>query len=255
MTPFVNKYKELRSEFHGLVFIPVTDVQSKGLIWYSYHNMFFIPISIGLFLLFLLLVPALMVLAPAVAFSKLGLNPGCGYMYFLSSLLLSGVNIPIYRRQVPINLSYDEITLLFYRFMGIKPPYVSGQTIAVNLGGAVLPCLLSLYLIPRVPNELIVLGVLFASISAFLLSRPVQGVGIVMPAFVPPIVAAAVGLALSHQYAPQIAFVSGTLGTLIGADLMRLNQLRTIGAPFLSIGGAGVFDGIYLVGLISVLLA
>ncbi|RME68223.1 MAG: DUF1614 domain-containing protein, partial [Nitrospirae bacterium] len=214
-----------------------------------------IPISIGLFLLFLLMVPLLMLLVPAVAFSKLGLNPWCGYMYFLACLFTSGINIPVYRRQLITDIEYDEISALFYRFFGIRPPYVAEETVAVNLGGAVLPCLLSLYLLFSVPQDLAIAGTLMVSLGAYILSRPVRGIGIVMPAFVPPLLSAIVGLMLSRQYAPQIAFVSGTLGTLIGADLLRLRQFRNLGAPFLSIGGAGVFDGIYLVGLVSVLLA
>jgi uncharacterized membrane protein len=45
------------------------------------------------------------------------------------------------------------------------------------------------------------------------------------------------------------------MGTLIGADLLRVHQIKKLGSPFMSIGGAGIFDGIYLVGLVSVLLA
>jgi len=45
------------------------------------------------------------------------------------------------------------------------------------------------------------------------------------------------------------------MGTLIGADIIRLPQIRKLDAPCMSIGGAGVFDGIFLVGLVSVLLA
>jgi uncharacterized membrane protein len=52
----------------------------------------------------------------------------------------------------------------------------------------------------------------------------------------------------------QIAYVGGTLGTLIGADLLNLRRVEGIGAPVVSIGGAGTFDGVYLTGLISVLL-
>jgi len=48
--------------------------------------------------------------------------------------------------------------------------------------------------------------------------------------------------------------VSGTLGTLLGADIMNLNEIRDLGAPVASIGGAGTFDGVFLSGLISVLL-
>jgi uncharacterized membrane protein len=68
-------------------------------------------------------------------------------------------------------------------------------------------------------------------------------------------VAAAAAVLIARDSAPQVAYVSGVLGTLIGADLLRLPQMKELGSTILSIGGAGVFDGIYLVGLVSVLLA
>ena len=52
-----------------------------------------------------------------------------------------------------------------------------------------------------------------------------------------------------------IAYVSGTLGTLIGADLLNLHHIAELGAPMASIGGAGTFDGIFLTGIIAALLA
>lgn len=42
---------------------------------------------------------------------------------------------------------------------------------------------------------------------------------------------------------------------MIGADLMNLHRLAELGAPIASIGGAGTFDGIFLTGLLAVLLA
>jgi uncharacterized membrane protein len=56
-------------------------------------------------------------------------------------------------------------------------------------------------------------------------------------------------------HAAPLAYVSGSLGTLIGADLLNLPSLRSLGAPVASIGGAGTFDGIFLTGIIAVLLA
>ena len=41
---------------------------------------------------------------------------------------------------------------------------------------------------------------------------------------------------------------------LIGADLMTWRRLPELGAPVVSLGGAGTFDGIYITGLVSVLL-
>ncbi len=217
--------------------------------------MFFLPISITLFLLFLFLIPLLLVLAPAVAFAKLGLNPFCGYTFFILCLLGSGINIPVHREKRPYSIPFDELSLLVHRFLGIRLPRTQEQIIAVNVGGALLPTLLSLYLLGRTPLDLAVLATAITTAVSFSLSRPVKGVGIVMPAFVPPIVAAIVAIVLSKEYAPQIAYISGVMGTLIGADLLRLPQIRRLEPAFLSIGGAGVFDGIYLVGIVSVLLA
>ena len=87
------------------------------------------------------------------------------------------------------------------------------------------------------------------------MAQPVKGVGIAVPIFVPPILAAAVALILSRRRAAPLAFIVGTLGTLIGADLMNLGNIAGLGAPVASIGGAGTFDGVFLVGIIAVLLA
>jgi uncharacterized membrane protein len=59
---------------------------------------------------------------------------------------------------------------------------------------------------------------------------------------------------LSHA-THVIAYVSGVLGTLIGADLMNLNRVADLGAPVTSIGGAGTFDGVFLTGILAVLVA
>jgi uncharacterized membrane protein len=55
--------------------------------------------------------------------------------------------------------------------------------------------------------------------------------------------------------APVIAYISGTLGTLIGADLLNLRRLGELGAPVVSIGGAGTFDGVFLAGVLAAFLA
>src|SRR6266496_3104078 len=92
-------------------------------------------------------------------------------------------------------------------------------------------------------------------IRCLLLARPVKGVGIVLPGLVPPVVAAITALAISEPLAPALAYVAGVLGTLVGADLLNLPRIRKLGAPVASIGGAGTFDGIFLSGLLAVLIA
>jgi uncharacterized membrane protein len=83
----------------------------------------------------------------------------------------------------------------------------------------------------------------------------VPGVGIAVPVFVPPVATALVALLLARENAAALAYVSGSLGTLIGADLLNLDAVRGLGAPVASIGGAGTFDGIFLTGIMAVLLA
>ena len=73
--------------------------------------------------------------------------------------------------------------------------------------------------------------------------------------FIPPIAAAVSALILSPAHPLTIAYVSGVLGTLIGADLLNLRKIPKLGAPVASIGGAGTFDGVFLTGIIAVLLA
>jgi uncharacterized membrane protein len=87
------------------------------------------------------------------------------------------------------------------------------------------------------------------------MAHPVPGVGIAVPVLVPPVAATAVAVILSWRYAPALAFISGTLGTLIGADLLNLGKIQGLGAPIASIGGAGTFDGIFTTGILAVLLA
>ena len=72
---------------------------------------------------------------------------------------------------------------------------------------------------------------------------------------VPPLAAALLALLLAPGNAPPVAYVAGTLGTLIGADLLHLPDLRRFDTQLLSIGGAGVHDGIFFAGLVAALLA
>ena len=70
-----------------------------------------------------------------------------------------------------------------------------------------------------------------------------------------PLITAAVALLISRTSGPAVAYVSGSLGTLIGADLLNLGKIQGLGAPIASIGGAGTFDGIFQTGIVAVLLA
>jgi uncharacterized membrane protein len=131
-----------------------------------------------------------------------------------------------------------------------------GTVIAVNVGGALIPGLMSIYLL--VKNRLWGVGLLATACVTALchfLADPVPGVGIALPVFVPALATAVVALLLSRAHAAPLAYVSGSLGTLIGADLLNLDKLQGLGAPIASIGGAGTFDGVFLIGIVAVLIA
>jgi uncharacterized membrane protein len=131
-----------------------------------------------------------------------------------------------------------------------------GTVIALNLGGAIIPTILSIYLLVQHRLYLPALaGVAIVSVVLFWLARPTEGVGITLPILLPPIITALVALMLDYEAAAPLAYISGTLGTLVGADLLHLGSLQTMHAPIASIGGAGTFDGIFMIGLLAMLLA
>lgn len=135
-------------------------------------------------------------------------------------------------------------------------PDAGGTVLAVNLGGAIIPAALSAYLlVTHAPLGAALAAVVIVAVAVHRLARPVPGVGIAVPLVAPPLLAAAVALLLAPDAAPAVAYVGGVLGTLIGADLTNLRRLGQLGGPVASIGGAGTFDGIFVTGILAVLLA
>ena len=177
-------------------------------------------------------------------------------MCLFLALMGSYVNIPVKE----ISTREPVLTGQVINFFGVRyiiPPLeVERHTIiAVNLGGAIIPVLISVFLITQVDLIDAILGILVMTLIIHRMARPVIGLGIAVPALIPPILAALVALIISPHQAPMVAYISGTLGSLIGADLFNLKKIPSLRAPVASIGGAGTFDGIFLTGIISVLLA
>jgi uncharacterized membrane protein len=207
----------------------------------------------GLYALLLAMV-ALRVLS--YAYVQLGLRPGGVLAVLLLSLLGSYVNIPLFQLPAEPMVRSQEIVFAGMHYMVPVARDWPGTIVAVNVGGAVIPTLLSLYLIIR--NQLYgraLVGVAVVTVVCHMLAHPVPGLGIAVPVFIPPVTAAIVAVVLARRVAGALAYVSGSLGTLIGADLLNLDKIRGLGAPVASIGGAGTFDGIFVCGLIAVLLA
>ncbi|MHB8840921.1 MAG: DUF1614 domain-containing protein [Candidatus Aquicultor sp.] len=205
-------------------------------------------------IVFALLLSLLLVLfifnAIAISFTKLGLTPTQTFSIFVGTIIGGYINIPISRRRVIIT---DRRRMPFPFFY--YPPRVAEQVLFINVGGALIPILLSLYFLPNAPLAPTAIATLVIAVVSKLLARVVPGVGITLPAFIPPIVAALLALLLApHNNPAAVAYISGSIGTLVGADLLNLRKIRKVGSLAVSIGGAGVFDGIFLVGIIAALL-
>lgn len=190
------------------------------------------------------------------AYMRLGVSSSAALLLLFGSLVGSYFNIPVAELPEQRVLAGQEIEFFGMRYEVPTLVEWPGTVIAVNVGGAFIPSLMSLYLL--VKNQLWVRGFLAtagAAIACHFLARPVSGLGIAEPVFVPSVTAAAVSLLLSRQFAAPLAYISGSLGTLIGADLLNLGKIQGLGTPTASIGGAGTFDGIFLTGIVAVLLA
>jgi uncharacterized membrane protein len=198
------------------------------------------------------------------AFTKLGFSWEHALLMLLASLIGSGINIPVAKLESKEPVAQDE----YIRVFGVtyRIPVVREMTrytvLAINVGGAVIPTLVSIWLLYKFQASLpyAIACVTIVAIVMYITARPVKGLGIVTPAWLPPLIAALAALSMTYvfnapdQYIFVLAYVGGTLGTLIGADIMNLNKIRDLGAPIASIGGAGTFDGVFLSGLIAVLL-
>ena len=190
-----------------------------------------------------------------LVFAKIGIPPEHIFTALFLTLVGSFINIPI--KRIPQEAMSDERSVSFFGIRYRIPQVEKPETVlAINLGGAIIPSVISIYLLFKTGlwvKGLAVTGIM--SLVTHWLAKPVKGVGIAMPAFIPPLVAAVLSVIFSYDNAPAIAYIGGTLGTLIGADILNLEKIKDLGAPVASIGGAGTFDGIFLSGIMAVLLA
>ena len=231
-------------------------------------RVFYNPFSIMFMFLLLLLLSVIVVILffslASTAFTKIGFTWYDALLLLIFSLLGSHINIPVakLRSKTPVvEREYVRFMGMIYR-LPFKKTVQKQTTLAVNIGGAIIPGLVSLYLMLKFPEAIFysIVGISLVAVVTYLVSKPVKGVGIVTPILVSPIVAALGAIfivsafSIPHDLIFVIAYTGGTLGTLIGADIFNLNKIRDLGAPVASIGGAGTFDGIFLAGVIAVLL-
>jgi uncharacterized membrane protein len=222
--------------------------------------MIYLPVTLLLFLLFLLLFPfiwlAITIDVVQIAVAKLGFSPNVALLLFAAIVLGSTINIPLYERVSRVTVVSDLADLWISHFWGIPLRKLEQKTVvALNVGGGLIPTLLAIYEFTR-SNPLMILAVsAIVTLVSYFSVQIVPGIGIQMNSLVAPLTAAMVSLLVTGGVgAAPIAFAGGVLGTLIGADLLHLREIESMTPGVLSIGGAGVFDGIALCGLFALLL-
>jgi len=195
--------------------------------------------------------------AVSIAFGKLGLTAGSGMLLLMSCIAGSLVNMPLFQMRANGEVRPNRPPMPMPWLQRFQQPFYGRTVVAINLGGAIIPVAFSLYLLATqsLPFVALVLAIAGQSAVCYVFSRPVPGLGIAMPVLVPPITAAVLAVTLGGEQSAPLAYIAGTLGVLIGADLMRVNDIRELGVPVASIGGAGTFDGVFITGIVAVLLA
>lgn len=189
------------------------------------------------------------------AYRRIGIPQGAMFGIMLGSLAGSAINLPVGRVHGKPERAVQQVQIFGRRYRVPVERPATTTTVAVNLGGAIVPTAVSVYLL--IHDSIwwqAAIGVAFVAAIVHLIARPVEGVGIEVPGIIPPLLAAGIALLVAPHMAAPVAYVSGSLGTLIGADLTNIDKLKSLGGGTASIGGAGTFDGVFLSGIVAVLL-
>ena len=194
-----------------------------------------------------------------VAFEKTGFTRFQFLVILGVTLIGSYVDIPLWRiKGVRPTVVVREVRAFWVTYR--IPQYALTEVstiVALNVGGGLVPLVVTTLLLYGHPG--IWFGALVATaltaLAVHMVARYVDGVGIVAPTILPPIAAVLFSLPFAGSNLVITAYIAGTLGTLIGADLSNLGKISKGGTHVASIGGAGKFDGIFLTGIVAVLIA
>jgi uncharacterized membrane protein len=168
---------------------------------------------------------------------------------------------------VSLIFGFFEIIILDFNITNIYLFTHKNWMVGINMGGAVIPIILSIYLTykKKISLKSILLGIVIVAAFTFLITRADVTKGIVasfpyylIPAFSASIISIIIYWKQFKKAAP-LAYISGTIGVLIGADMFRLPELLRLSHELTSpknaiIGGANVFDMVYITGLIAVIV-
>ncbi len=231
----------------------------------------FLPLAVVILLLVLavpLIIIYLFLRLSETAFEMVGFNHWDASLAVFGSVLGSLMDIPL--SAGPISAYPAWYISLASLFSQDFPTTFHPVYLAINLGGCIIPLAISAHLLVRGQARLdrSLVGIMIVAAITYYVAEAIPGEGIVLPFWLSPLLAAVLGLILAGGYrrSAPLAYISGTMGTLLGADILSLltpgvlpalspailHQARPL---TMSIGGAGVFDGIFLTGIMAVLLA
>ena len=214
--------------------------------------------------LVILIVPLLVLGITGAAFVRLGFSWITALAVILLMLLGSAVNIPVYRvKRDTIRLSDNYSASP--DFDENPESRIWDTVISINLGGAILPLVISAYLVYRagliagsplaVP---VCAGILVVSAVTFVATRAVPGAGLRVPLLIPALTALLVALLLAGGVgldAAVSAFVSGVVGTLLGGSIAQLPRVKDLDIAEVSIGGGGSFAPLFICCILPALIA
>jgi uncharacterized membrane protein len=165
------------------------------------------PIQLILFIFMLILLFMLVQIGLLhIAAEKLGIDFSKALLALFLCLLGSVINIPLFTMPLA-----PDIVPPPYRgwLLGPTRPRPDRVIVAINLGGAIMPILFSLYLVTRLELGIIpvVLASAIVSIISYFLSRPIPGLGIAMPIFIPPMVAAVCAFIFAPNHSAAVAYI------------------------------------------------
>jgi uncharacterized membrane protein len=196
------------------------------------NHMHYLPLAPGFFAILVgFFVIVLILRSVRYAYESLGVSSNTAIFLLPATLVGSFFNTPITELPPERAISHHVVDFFGMRYAVPVVSHWKGTVVAVNVATAIV------------------------ALVIHWMAEPIPGLGIAVPVFMPVVVTAIVAVILSRQDSAPLAYIAGSLGTLIGADLTNLDKVRGLGAPVASIGGAGTFDGIFLTGILAVLLA
>ena len=166
---------------------------------------------------------------------------------------------------IEIGMGRRELGLLFIgplltAFINMPIFMYRNYFLAINIGGALIPLIMSFYLIKE--NELgfqkILVGISIVAVATYMVTKVTnEGVISYFPFYLfPSILAFLISLLFHFPYPKACAYSysTATLGVIIGGDFGHLPEIFT--HPFMgSMGGAGMYDMVYIAGLLSFFLS